>query len=206
MARNEEWTRGEFRTDNNHAEYFEIRFHQTCLARVRYVSFDDNKKSMVAPNWEPRGAGRFYFYEADSISYALQKWHTASVQEDHSTTLSIRGNGDASKQVRSRWGHHLEIPVVSKAELDEFLGHRNDREHVDPSRDEDEQYEPFLRNLLEFDDWRRQRGNYLNATIQDGESCGHSVRYVWPMSSIARAIMLPTISAASTRCASVTWA
>ena len=158
MARNEEWTRGEFRTDNNHAGYFEIRFHQTCLARVRYVSFDDNKKSMVAPNWEPRGAGRFYFYEADSISYALQKWHAASVREDHSTTLSIRGNGDASKQVRSRWGHHLEIPVVSKAELDEFLGHRNDREHVDPSRDEDEQYELFLRNLLEFDDWRRQRG------------------------------------------------
>ena len=158
MARHEEWTRGEFRTDNNHAGCFEIRFQQTCLARVRYVSFDDNKKSVVAPNWEPRGAGRFYFYEADGISYALQKWHATSVREDHSTTLSIRGNGDASKQARRRWGYHLEIPVVSKEELDEFLGHRNDREHVEASRDEDEQYELFLRNLLEFDDWRRQRG------------------------------------------------
>ncbi len=155
MARNEEWTRGEIRTDNNYAEYYEIHFHQTCLARARYVSFDDHKKSMVAPNWEARGAGRFYFYEADSISYALQKWYAASVKEDHSTTLSIRGNSDVSKQARSRWRHHLKIPVVSKEELDEFLGHRTD---VAPSQDKGEQYELFLRNLLEFDDWRRQRG------------------------------------------------
>ena len=113
---------------------------------------------MVAPKWEARGAGRFYFYEADSISYALQKWYAASGRGDHSTTLSIRGNSDVSKQAHSRWGYHLKIPVVSKEELDEFLGHRNDREHVDPSQDKDEQYELFLRNLLEFDDWRRQRG------------------------------------------------
>ena len=157
MARNEEWTRGEIRRDNNHAGYYEIRYHQTCLARVRYVSFDDHKKSMVAPTWEARGAGRFYYYEANSISYALQKWHAASTREDHSATLSIRGSGDSSKQARLRWGHHLTIPVVSKDELDEFLGHRNVREHVEPSRDENEQYELFLRNLLEFDDWRRRR-------------------------------------------------
>ena len=156
MARHEEWTLGEIRTDNNHAGYYEIQYHQTCLARVRYVSFDDHKKSMVAPKWEARRAGRFYFYEADGISYALQKWHTA-YSEDHSTRLSIRGNGDGSKQARSRWGHHVKIPVVSNAEVDVFLGHRNDRNHVDPSRDKDEQYELFLRNLLEFEDWRRQR-------------------------------------------------
>ena len=158
MARDEEWTRGEVRTDNNHAGYYEIQFHQTCLARVRYVSFDDNKKSMVAPKWEARGAGRFYFYEADSIGYALQKWHAASVREDHSTTLSIHGNGGDSKQARSRWGRHLKIPVVSKDELDDFLGHRNSCKLINPSRDEDEQYELFLRNLLEFEDWRKQRG------------------------------------------------
>ncbi len=158
MACNEEWTRGEICTDNNHAEYYEIHFHQTCLARVLYVRFDDRKKSMVAPKWEARGVGRFYFYEADSISYALQKWYAASGRGDHSMTLSIRGNSDVSKQARSRWGHHLKIPVTSKEELDEFLGHRNDREHVDTSQDKDEQYELFLRNLLEFDDWRRQRG------------------------------------------------
>ena len=61
---------GEIRTDNNHAGYYELYYHQTRLARIRYVSFDDHKKSMVAPKWKPRGAGRFYFYEADSIAYA----------------------------------------------------------------------------------------------------------------------------------------
>ncbi len=157
MARKEEWTRGEIRRDNNHAGYYEIRYHQTCLARVRYVSFDDHRKSMVAPKCEVRGAGRFYFYEADSISYSLQKWHAAYVREDHSTTLSIRGNKESHKKARSRWGHHVTIPVVSKKEIDEFLGRQNDFDHVDQSQDEDEQYELFLRNLLEFDDWRRQR-------------------------------------------------
>ena len=61
MARHEEWTRGEIRSDNNYAGYYEIYYHQTCLARVRYVSFDDHKKSMMAPKWEAVGAGRFYF-------------------------------------------------------------------------------------------------------------------------------------------------
>ena len=157
MARNEEWTRGEIRRDNNHAGYYELQYHQTCLARVRYVSFDDNRKSMVAPIWEPRSAGRFYFYETNSISYALQKWHATFAGEDHSATLAIRGNGDDSKQARLRWGHYLTIPVVSKEELDEFLGLRNEREHVEPSRDDDGQYELFLCNLLNFDDWRKRR-------------------------------------------------
>ena len=30
MARNKEWTRGEIRTDNNHAGYYELYYHQTC--------------------------------------------------------------------------------------------------------------------------------------------------------------------------------
>ena len=34
MARHEEWTCGEIRTDNNHAEYYEIYYYQTCLTRV----------------------------------------------------------------------------------------------------------------------------------------------------------------------------
>ena len=157
MARNEEWTRGEIRRDNNHAGYFEVRYHQTCLARVRYVRFDDHKKSMVAPNWEPRGAGRFYFYEAHSISHAVQKWYSAFAREDHSRTLSIRGSGDSSRQARMRWEHYLTIPVVSREAVDEFLGHRDEREHIEQSQNEDEQYELFLRNLLDFEDWRKQR-------------------------------------------------
>ena len=58
MARHEEWTRGEPSTDNNHAGYYELHYHQTRLARIRFVKFDDSKKSMVAPNWKPRKAGR----------------------------------------------------------------------------------------------------------------------------------------------------
>ena len=157
IARNEEWTRGEIRKDNNHAGYYELRYHQTCLACVRYVSFDDHKKSMIAPEWAPRGGGRFYFYEPNSIDYALHKWHTAFDKKDHSVTLSIRGDGSYAKQARLRWGHHLAIPIVSKEEIYEFLGHRDEREHTDPSRDEYEQYELFLHNLLDFDNWRRQR-------------------------------------------------
>ena len=117
MARHEEWTRGEIRTDNNHAGYYELYYHQTCLARIHYVSFDDHKKSMVAPNCEPRGAGRFYFYEADSINYAVQKYMSYLEREDHSTTLSIRGQGKASNEARSRWGHYMKIPVLRPGEL-----------------------------------------------------------------------------------------
>ena len=156
MACNEEWTRGEIRTDNNHAAYYELYYHQTCLTRVRYVSFDDHKKSMVAPSWQARGAGRFYYYEADSIGYAVQKYHSA-VGEDDSAKISIRSNSEIATQARSRWGHQMTIPVLCSGELDGFLGH-SDRQYVEPSRNETEQYEIFLRNQLEFEDWRKQQG------------------------------------------------
>ena len=154
MAHHEEWTHGEIRNDNNHAGYYEIHYHQTCLARIRYVSFDDHKKSMVAPNWEARGAGRFYFYGADSINYAVQRYHSVGVCEDHSTTLSIRGRGETSNRARSRWGRQLKIPVLRAGELDGFLGPRSERKLVEPSRDKAEQYDLFLRNQLAFEDWR----------------------------------------------------
>ena len=154
IAYHEEWTRGEIRNHNNHAGYFEIYYHQTCLARVHYVSFDDHKKSMVAPKWKAVGAGRFYFYEADSVSYAVQKFHSSNFREDHSTTLSIGGSGESSRQARLRWGHQLKIPVLHTGELDSFLGSRRDGEIVEPSSDKIEQYEMFIFHLLEFEDWR----------------------------------------------------
>ena len=154
-ARHEEWTRGEIRTDNNHAGYYEIYYHQTCLARVRYVSFDDSKKSMVAPRWEAVGAGRFYFYEADSVSYALQQFHSSYVKDDHSMKLSISGSGESSKQARLRWGRQLKIPVLYTGELDSFLSVHRDGELIKPSINEVEQYEMFLLHLLEFEAWRK---------------------------------------------------
>ena len=155
VACHEEWTRGEIRTDNNHAGYYELHYHQTRLARIRYVSFDDHKKSMVAPKSEARGAGRFYFYEADSINYAAQEFYS-SFHGDHSVTLSIRGQGEASDEAHLRWGHQMKIPVLHKGELEDFLGSDSERESVEPSMDEAEQYQLFLRNQLEFENWRNK--------------------------------------------------
>ena len=156
VACREKWTRGEIRTDNNSAGYYEIYYHQTCLARTRYVSFDDHKKSMVAPNWEVRGAGRFYFYEIDSIKYTIQKYHSTHDNEDHSKTLSIHGQGEIINKALSLWGCYMKIPVLRVGELDDFLGLRNGRESAEQSRDEAEQYELFLFNQMEFENWRNK--------------------------------------------------
>ena len=158
MARHEEWTRGEIRTDNNHAGYYELHYHQTRLARIRFVSFDDYRKSMVAPDWRPLRAGRFYFYEADSINYAVQKFCSARDGRDDSLTLSIRGKGKASNEARSRWEHQMKIPVLRTGELEDFLGSDGECGFGEPSTDEAEQYQLFLRNQLEFDDWRKRQG------------------------------------------------
>ena len=158
IACHEEWTRGEIPTDNNHAGYYELHYHQTRLAHIRYVSFDDHKKSIVAPKSEPRGAGRFYFYEADSIEYAVHKFYSTILSRDDSLTLSIRGEGEASNAARCRWGRYMKIPVVRTAELEGFLGTVDEREIVEPSTDEVEQYQLFLRNQLDFEDWRISQG------------------------------------------------
>ena len=162
IARNEEWTRGEIRTDNNQAWYYDLHYHQTRLARIRSVSFDNGKKSMVAPDWEPRGTGRFYFYKADSIDYAVHKFYSTISGRDDSSTLSIRGEGEVSDEARSQWGSQMKIPVIRTRELEDFLdsdGERDLREITFPSEDATEQYQLFLRNQLDFEYWRkRQRG------------------------------------------------
>ncbi len=164
MARNEEWTRGEIRTDNNHAGYYELYYHQTLLDHARYVSFDDHKKSMVAPKWVPCGSGesgrsgRFYFYEADSIGFALQGFYATLEREDHSSTLAIRLRAKTGKEARERWGHYLKIPVLKPRELEAFLDSMGKCDPSNPSRDEDEQNQLFVRNLLAFEDWREKNG------------------------------------------------
>ena len=154
---NQEWTRGEIVSDDNHAIWFELRYHQTMLRRIHYVSFDNHKKSMVAPVWEPIGEGRFYFYRAGSVEYAVQKFWTVHHGRDDSRGLLIRGDGEAAREARSRWRRGLSIPVVEPGELERFLeGQRWDPIcGPGPSTDPVEQYELFFRNLLDFDDWRR---------------------------------------------------
>ena len=164
MARNEEWTRGEIRTNNNHAGYYDLYYHETLLKRTSYVSFDDHKKSMVAPKCVPcgtgesGGSGRFYFYEADSIGYALQGFYATQEGEDHSSTLANRLDGTSGKTARQRWGHYLKIPVLDPGELEAFLHSTGKCDPSNPSSDEDEQNQLFVCNLLAFDDWRRKNG------------------------------------------------
>ena len=153
----QEWTRGELRTDDNHAGWYEIRCHQTLLRRIHYVSFDNRKKSMVAPDWEAVGRGRFYFYRADSIRYAVQRFWTAQENRDDSKGLRVRGNGESATEARSRWHGELYIPVLNPGELKGFQ-EQNQASAIganEPATEPGEQYELFLRNLLDFDGWRQ---------------------------------------------------
>ena len=132
MARHEEWTRGELVSENNHAGYYELRFHQTRLARIRYVSFDDHKKSIVAPDWRPRGPGRFYFYEGDSINYAVQEFHSDS-RGDDSVKICIRsGKGEVYDEARTRWRSRMKIPVLYPGELEGFLATDGEGGSINP--------------------------------------------------------------------------
>ena len=115
---------------------------------------------MVAPDWEPIGKGRFYFYKTDSLRYAIQRfWIARDSRDDSKGLLMIRGDGEAAREARGRWGGHLDIPVLKSDELDGFLkGRRWDAiRGPAPETDQSKKYELFLRNLLDFDDWRRAR-------------------------------------------------
>ncbi len=159
LGSSQEWTRGEIRTDNNHAGWYELRCHQTLLRRIHYVSFDDGKKNMVAPDWRPIGRGRFYFYQANSVRYAVQRFWIALHGRDDSKGLRARGEGESAKEARSRWRGTLDIPVLTPGELEGFLEGRqgNAIGANDPATDRAEQDELFVRNLLDFDDWRRAK-------------------------------------------------
>ena len=157
MDCDQEWTRGEIRTDKNYAGWYELRCHQTLLRRIHYVGFDDHKKGMVAPNWNAVGKGRLYYYAVDSVDYAVQQFWTAREGQDDSKGLRIRGDGDAAREARSRWPAGMDIPVLKPGELDAFLESQPSRGgySLSPTSDPVEQYELFLRNILSLDDWRQ---------------------------------------------------
>ena len=60
-----------------------------------------------------------------------------------------------SQEARALWPGGLAIPVLKAGELEDFLGPRDDEAMVMPSSDETEQYELFLRNQLDYEEWRR---------------------------------------------------
>lgn len=182
VACNEEWTRGEIgwklqsirspsapwwrrylRLDptppatagNNAAYHYEIKYHQTCIARIRCVTFDDHKKHMVAPNWESAGPGRFYFYELNSIEYALQRYLVETEGSDHSKTLRVGRlcEDEVEAEARCRFGAHLEIPVLRASELRDFVDSMGADSMSMPSANEAEQYNLFVKYLLEYHKW-----------------------------------------------------
>ena len=154
------WTRGEIRADNNYAGWYELRCHQTLLRRIHYVGFNDRKKDMVAPDRTAIGRGRLYYCAVDSVDYAVQRFWTARKDQDYSRGLRIRGDGETAREARSRWPSGIDIPVLEPGELDAFLEIMPGRAVNAPEAATDpiEQYELFLRILLDLDDWRRSRG------------------------------------------------
>ena len=165
MARNEEWTRGEIRQDNNHAGFYDVYHNQQRLVRVRYVSFDDHKKSMVAPKWEACGKGRFYFYESKSIEYAVHQFYCRMQRRDDAQLLQIgRRDSAPARQLRDfmkrRTGRaHYRIPVLQPGEFEVFRASELYplTDSTDPERDYEEQYELFLKNQLTFEHWREMK-------------------------------------------------
>lgn len=152
----QEWTRGEIRQDNNRTGSYEIRYLQTIIARISYVSFDDGKKFSIAPFWKPAKSGRFYYYCRDSIEYACHKFICYLQKGDDSLGLRIQGNSTGAQQARERWKSGVSIPVLSEEELGRFFEDKGYATGtvLEPSTDSEEQYELFLLVLLEFEEWR----------------------------------------------------
>ena len=127
------------------------------LVRIHYVGFDNRKKSMVAPDGRPAGLGRFYYYESDSVRYAVQRFWTVRHGRDDSTGLRIRGGSSVARDARSRWPCGIDIPVLLPGELEGFLEGREPDviRGPEPATESEVQYEIFLRNLLNFHDWRQ---------------------------------------------------
>ena len=162
-ATNQEWTRGEVRKDNNVAWCKEVYCHQTLLAIVRCVRFDDGKKEMVAPKCVARGAGMFYYYEQDSIEYALQRFLLSSrAGLDHSAHLRfhVTGHDELLNRARALWpSGYMKIPVLRAGELERFLLPQPDP-LPEQFTDHDAQYQLFLRNQIEFEEWRRNQEHH----------------------------------------------
>lgn len=137
----QEWTRGEIVKDKNFSNLYSLFYHQTRLSRIHWVSFDDRKKSMVAPKWEPCLTGRLYYYERGSIELAMQRFH------------AHHNGGDRSKSLNSSSGT-IEIPTASIDEVERFLATQVTHPTHEVYRDRAEQYTLFLKNQNAFREWK----------------------------------------------------
>ena len=90
----------------------------------------------------------------------MQRFWTSRKNQDDSRGLRIRGDGETAREARSRWPSGIDIPVLEPGELDAFLETMPERVVNAPeaTTDPTEQYELFLRILLDLDEWRRSQG------------------------------------------------
>lgn len=127
-----EWARGEIGHQLDSGNFTcEMRFfyHQTPLSGLSFVSFDGGKKKIVAPDWEPYGRGRLYFYEEGSLRHAAQRH------------IAARIGRDDSKGLRGAQGTFA-IPVLSRAKVESFKKHFPFQNP--PASDPDEQEHLFF--------------------------------------------------------------
>lgn len=144
---NQEWTRGEigYLLSGNSAYHVCIYYNETCLKKIHIVTFDDGKKTIVAPDWAGIGEGRIYFYVNNSIEYAYQKYLAKLYTKDFSKSL---------RKSSKNGGGEFSIPVFdSEKDKQKFLKQYK-KPHCQPNGDKDEQNTLFyalIENYIEYE-------------------------------------------------------
>ena len=142
-----EWSRGEIgasQPEGNYSYVRQIRFINTVIRQIHLVSFDNGKKQIVAPDWEPIGKGRFYHYLSDSLGYAYQRFHFREGKNDHSKSLRMRHS-------RGKF----DIPILKdKDELKRFVNFCGVTDEETHTSDKEEQTELFYALLEQYDGFK----------------------------------------------------
>ena len=150
LAYDLEWNRGEIGASNkigNRAYYRKILYGTSVIARIHIVEFDNGKKTIVAPEWEDIGKGRFYFYLKDSVEYAYQCFLANQYRADHSKGLRKREAAG-----------YFDIPILkSEKELNEFVQYCDMGDTASPETDKEEQNRIFYRLLEKYAEFKNRR-------------------------------------------------
>lgn len=156
----QEWTRGEvinYKTaekhNKNYALIYKIKFHQTTLATITRIVFDDEKKTIVLPEWKKYKGGRIYYYLKNSIEYAYQKFLVNEFSIDDSINLRFAST--------SRKGNFL-IPIFEdERELQDFLKFVSDDNSHKPIEDSemDIQNEIFYESIDKYNEYKKLNNN-----------------------------------------------
>lgn len=149
----QEWTRGEIGYHyeiGNTAYYVGAFMNELLLRKIHIVVFDGGKKITVAPNWEPIGRGRFYYYLADSIEYAYKEYLARERGEDHA--CGIR-QSDVSGT--------FNIPVLKdEKELRKFIIYCDEPADDPTTEENNEQIAIFYNLLVKYHNFKQRNGRH----------------------------------------------